>query len=131
MRVEPNGTVTGTFSVFRDDFVRAMLRDIPTMVTLSGAPLRAAAVAQMERYLTLSSNGRPLPLVVDSTDSDGAVYFFRFRSTLPGAGGWSFSNTMLFREYSDQMNLLRFEREGSARSYVLNTSRQSIDLLSE
>ena len=123
--------MVGTVSVFRDDFLKAMMRDVPTMTALERLALRSAAITEIERYLTLRSAGTAIRFDVDSTASDGTVYFFRFRARMPSAQGWSFTNTVLFREYTDQMNLLRVEQGERSSSYVLTPSRPSIDLLPE
>jgi len=118
-------TLTGTVTIYRDDFIKA-LRNWKgiELHTLAGGAMLAAVTEFLDRHLAATADGRRLPLTIVSTGTDNASMRFTFSYTSASPiVSMTFSNTILFTEYGDQMNLMAVKTPKRDYNFIFTPSK--------
>ncbi len=118
-------TLTGTVTIYRDDFIKA-LRNWKgiELHTLAGSAMLGAVTEFLDGHLSATADGRRLPLMIISTGTDNASMRFTFSYTSASPiGSMTFSNTILFAEYGDQMNLMAVKTPKRDYNFIFTPSK--------
>ena len=125
-------TLSGKVTIYRDDFARALLNwKGAELWRMSGVAMLQTVSAFLAAHLTASANGTALPLTVTGAGSDGTSIWFAFSFTSRAPiGSLMVGNSILFREYGDQMNLLLVRAPGREHNFIFTPSKPTatIDL---
>ncbi|MEP7220871.1 MAG: DUF6702 family protein [Bacteroidota bacterium] len=121
-------SLSGKVSYYKDDFVKALRNRQGTAFYGQGpAQLEAAITAYMRQNFTATTSaGEKLPLIITSTGLDeSSIWFnFAFSSSAP-ITSILISNSVLFQEFREQMNMVNVKTPSGEHSLVLTSSEPS------
>jgi hypothetical protein len=120
----------GRLTYYKDDFLKALAGKRGVAIYASSAvDMRKAILDLVDEHFVVSVGGKRIATETVGTGADGSTLWIDYRCPLlAGTAPITIEHTLLFREYSDQMNLITMKRGEDELNFILTPSNSRADI---